>query len=189
MKTYYLCFPDQATFHTACRDAGLWIDGENPGPLTASQDHTLDVIGHTACVMAVGNSINWSDDDDVGLNFDVGLTDDHTGWLYSASLTERSELLLASYSVAFCNQNTCVSEIAKLELFTENGQLVVDRLIFDEDFPDTVIGRERATNSAHTLGPSADAWHVNAKFRAGLPPTWKDCEINPSRPVRKFAGD
>lgn len=187
--TYFLRFPDEATFHSACREAGLWLGGDIPGPFVESHEHTLDVIGPTTYVKAVGNSINWSDDDGGGLNFDVGLTEDRTGWVYSASLTEDSELLLASYSVGFCNQNTCNSEVSKLELSTENGELIVNRLVFDTDSPDVLIGREPATNAAETLGPKTDGWHVNAKFNSGLPPSWEAYAVNPSCPVRKFAGD
>jgi len=65
----------------------------------------------------------------------------------------------------------------------------INRLIFDPEDPKTVTGREPATNSTDTLGPSFDAWHVNAKFTTGLPDGWDAYLVTPSSPVRVFAGD
>lgn len=45
MNTFYLRFPDEATYLQACHDAGLWITEEPERPLPYSHTHTLDVIG------------------------------------------------------------------------------------------------------------------------------------------------
>jgi hypothetical protein len=186
--TYFLRFTDETAFNTACNDAGLWIDDNNPRPALLSHTHTMDVLGPLVQVSFTGNSINWSEEDE-GIIFNVALNDDKTGWVYKATATEHSELLLASYNVNFSDQINGNSDSAVLEATMENGTLSVDRLIFDEDDPANVIGREPATNTSENLGPTFDAWHVNAKFTTGLPDGWDTYLVSPNPPVRIFAGD
>ena len=186
--TYFLRFTDEPTFHTACNDAGLWIDDNNPRPALISHTHTMDVLGPLVQVSFKGNSINWSEEDE-GIIFNVALNDDKTGWVYNATATENSELLLASYNVNFSDQVNGYYDSAVLEATMKNGTLSVDRLIFDEDGPEKVIGREPATNTSDNLGRAFGAWHVNAKFRTGLPDGWDAYLVSPTNPVRIFAGD
>jgi hypothetical protein len=186
--THFLRFPDEPAFNAACEAAGLWIADGNPRPLLLSHTHTMDVLGPLVQVSFTGNSINWSDADE-GIIFNVALNDDKTGWVYNATATAHSELLLASYNVNFSDQINGNYDSAVLEATMENGTLSVDRLIFDEDDPENVIGREPATNTSDKLGPTFDAWHVNAKFITGLPDGWDSYLVSPNPPVRIFAGD
>jgi hypothetical protein len=186
--THFLRFTDESTFRDACHDAGLWIDDSDPRPALISHTHTIGVLGPLVQVAFTGNSINWSDEDE-GIIFNVALNDDKTGWVYKATATEHSELLLASYNVNFSDQINGNYDSAVLEATMENGTLSVDRLIFDEDDPEKVIGREPAANTSENLGPAFDAWHVNAKFTTGLPDGWDAYLVSPNPPVRIFAGD
>jgi hypothetical protein len=100
--TYFLRFTDETAFNTACNDAGLWIDDNNPRPALISHTHTIDVLGPLVQVSFTGNSINWSDEDE-GIIFNVALNDDKTGWVIK-------QLLLNIQS--FCLQvTTLISQI------------------------------------------------------------------------------
>tara|TARA_S200002703_G_scaffold159787_1_gene174697 strand:+ start:1850 stop:2416 length:567 start_codon:yes stop_codon:yes gene_type:complete len=186
--THFLRFTDEPAFHAACESAGLWINDGNPRPLLLSHTHILDVIGPIAQVKVTGSVINWSYEDE-GIVFRVGLNADHTGWEYSATATENSELLIATYNVSFFNQDTGDHDNARLEVNMQDGELTVERLVYgDEDNPETVTTKTPASNRVDTVNSSFDAWHVNAKFTAGLPDGWDAYLVTPSSPVRVFAG-
>ena len=178
--THFLRFTDEPAFHAACEATGLWINDSNPRPLLLSHTHILDVLGPLAQVTSSDATIA------------VGLTADHTGWEYTftppADL-EPGETFSATATVNFSNQNTGDFDSAVLEVSSDGETTTINRLIFDPEDFETVTGREPATNSTDTLGPSFDAWHVNAKFTTGLPDGWDAYLVTPSSPVRVFAGD
>ena len=186
--THFLRFTDEPAFHAACEAAGLWINDSNPRPLLLSHTHILDVLGPLAQVTAEQLSIS---DEEQTITFSVGLTADQTGW--EAQLTppavEPGTTLTATYAVNFSNQRTGDFDSATLEATINSDSVTVNRLIFDPEDPETVTDRVPATNSTDTLGASFDAWHVNAKFTAGLPDGWDAYLVTPSSPVRVFAGD
>ena len=188
MQTHFFRFTDKAAFNAACKTAGYWITEEPERPLLCSHTHTFDVIGPLVQVNVTGSVINWSEEDE-GIVFRVGLTADNTGWEYSATATENSELLIATYNVRFFNQNTGDHDNAQLEVNMQDGELIIERLIFgDENNPEIVTSKTPALNRADTVGPDFDAWHVNAKLQE-LPDGWDAYVVNPTSPVRVFAGD
>ena len=186
--THFLRFTDEPAFHAACESAGLWINDGNPRPLLLSHTHILDVIGPLAQGSA---TLLTCSVEDVTPTLAVGLTADQTGWEYSFTPPELEPgvTLTATFAVNFSNQNTGDFDSATLEVTTDGETTTVERLLYDPEDPETVTGREPALNTSDDLGATFDAWHVNAKFTAGLPDGWDAYLVTPSSPVRVFAGD